>query len=154
MFCFSFYILLCFIHNFDFVAFAWKIKHVFPSLRSPSKRLSDFRRTHHDNWQNHREKFTSDQLSLLTDFLISPSYYASLLKTLLLEIPNSCSFHLAFVLDEKISIGKIMKHSGQGMNVIFCVRQGMLWLKKIQNETKRELLINMDRETFDGYSNG
>ena len=47
-----------------------------------------------------------------------------------------------------------MKHSGQGMNVIFCVRQGMLWLIKIQNETKRELLINMDRETFDGYSNG
>ena len=91
----------------------------------------------------------------LTDwFLDFSKLLCIVLKTLLLEIPNSCSFHLAFVRDEKISIGKIMKHSGQGMNVIFCVRQGMLWLIKIQNETKRELLINMDRETFDGYSNG
>jgi len=40
------------------------------------KTLSDFRRTHHDNWHMHRQKFTGDQLSVLTDLLVSPSYYA------------------------------------------------------------------------------
>ena len=38
--------------------------------------LSDFRRTHHDNWHEDKLKFTSDELAVLTDLLVSPSYYA------------------------------------------------------------------------------
>lgn len=38
--------------------------------------MSDFRRTHHDNWQEHKQKFTEDQLLVLTDLLVSPCYYA------------------------------------------------------------------------------
>ena len=40
------------------------------------KTLSDFRRTHHDNWHDHKQMFTDDQLVVLTDLLISPNYYA------------------------------------------------------------------------------
>ncbi|TMS22602.1 Proteasome activator complex subunit 4A [Larimichthys crocea] len=40
------------------------------------KTLSEFRRTHHDNWQEHRQSFTDDQLLVLTDLLVSPCYYA------------------------------------------------------------------------------
>ncbi|CAF5013104.1 unnamed protein product, partial [Rotaria sp. Silwood1] len=29
-----------------------------------------------DSWHEHREKFTEDQLVILADVLISPSYYA------------------------------------------------------------------------------
>ncbi|XP_076815650.1 proteasome activator complex subunit 4A-like [Clavelina lepadiformis] len=38
--------------------------------------LSDFRRTHHDNWHEDKLKFSSDELAVLTDLLVSPSYYA------------------------------------------------------------------------------
>ena len=38
--------------------------------------LSDFRRTHHDSWHEDKQKFTSDELAILTDLLVSPSYYA------------------------------------------------------------------------------
>ncbi|CAF3427722.1 unnamed protein product [Rotaria socialis] len=44
--------------------------------KSIKKALSEFRRTHHDSWHEHREKFTEDQLVILADVLISPSYYA------------------------------------------------------------------------------
>lgn len=40
------------------------------------KTLSNFRRTHHDNWQQHKQQFTDDQLLVLTDLLVSPCYYA------------------------------------------------------------------------------
>lgn len=40
------------------------------------KTLSEFRRTHHDNWPEHRQSFTDDQLLVLTDLLVSPCYYA------------------------------------------------------------------------------
>ncbi|KAK8767206.1 hypothetical protein V5799_006012 [Amblyomma americanum] len=40
------------------------------------KTLSNFRRTHHDNWRDHKVKFTDDQLAVITDLLVSPSYYA------------------------------------------------------------------------------
>eukprot|EP00794_Sanderia_malayensis_P017773 gene17773-19549_t len=40
------------------------------------KTLSEFRRTHHDNWQEHKQKFKDDQLAVLTDLLVSPNYYA------------------------------------------------------------------------------
>ncbi|XP_059159046.1 proteasome activator complex subunit 4B-like [Physella acuta] len=41
-----------------------------------TKTLSNFRRTHHDNWHDHKRMFTDDQLMILTDLLISPNYYA------------------------------------------------------------------------------
>ncbi|CAF4061497.1 unnamed protein product, partial [Rotaria sp. Silwood1] len=47
-----------------------------PIQKSIKKALSEFRRTHHDSWHEHREKFTEDQLVILADILISPSYYA------------------------------------------------------------------------------
>jgi len=40
------------------------------------KTLSNFRRTHHDNWLYHKLKFSDDQLVILTDLLVSPNYYA------------------------------------------------------------------------------
>ncbi|XP_061414922.1 proteasome activator complex subunit 4 isoform X2 [Lethenteron reissneri] len=40
------------------------------------KTLTNFRRTHHDNWQEHKQQFTDDQLVVLTDLLVSPCYYA------------------------------------------------------------------------------
>ncbi len=40
------------------------------------KCLSEFRRTHQDNWQQHSQKFNESQLSALSDILISPNYYA------------------------------------------------------------------------------
>ncbi|KAL9538165.1 hypothetical protein MBANPS3_011145 [Mucor bainieri] len=40
------------------------------------KTFSDFRRTHSDTWHEDMLKFDQDQLSVLNDMLISPSYYA------------------------------------------------------------------------------
>ncbi|CAF4269061.1 unnamed protein product, partial [Adineta steineri] len=37
--------------------------------------LSEFRRTHHDSWHEHKEQFIEDQLMILTDMLISHNYY-------------------------------------------------------------------------------
>ncbi|XP_013404552.1 proteasome activator complex subunit 4 [Lingula anatina] len=47
-----------------------------PIQMTVKKTLSDFRRTHHDNWMDHKQKFTDDQLVVLTDLLVSPNYYA------------------------------------------------------------------------------
>jgi proteasome activator subunit 4 len=40
------------------------------------KSLQSFKRTHQDNWTEHKEAFTEDQLIDLTNLLVSPSYYA------------------------------------------------------------------------------
>jgi proteasome activator subunit 4 len=40
------------------------------------KCLSEFRRTHYDNWEESKKNFSAEQLATLTDTLISPSYYA------------------------------------------------------------------------------
>jgi len=40
------------------------------------KSLQSFKRTHQDNWSEHKEAFTEDQLIELTNLLVSPSYYA------------------------------------------------------------------------------
>lgn len=48
----------------------------FPLQMTVKKTLSNFRRTHHDNWQQHKQQFTDDQLLVLTDLLVSPCYYA------------------------------------------------------------------------------
>ncbi|XP_077865747.1 proteasome activator complex subunit 4-like [Saccoglossus kowalevskii] len=47
-----------------------------PIEMTVKKTLSDFKRTHHDNWQEHKQQFTDDQLVVLTDLLVSPCYYA------------------------------------------------------------------------------
>uniref|UniRef100_UPI00358F6C57 proteasome activator complex subunit 4 isoform X3 n=1 Tax=Myxine glutinosa TaxID=7769 RepID=UPI00358F6C57 len=47
-----------------------------PIEMTVKKTLTNFRRTHHDNWQEHKQRFTDDQLVVLTDLLVSPSYYA------------------------------------------------------------------------------
>ncbi|KAK4885236.1 hypothetical protein RN001_001507 [Aquatica leii] len=38
--------------------------------------LGDFKRTHHDNWDVHKLKFTEDELAVLSDLTVPPSYYA------------------------------------------------------------------------------
>lgn len=40
------------------------------------KTLGDFKRTHHGNWEIHKLKFTEQQLEVLDDLVIPPSYYA------------------------------------------------------------------------------
>ncbi|KAJ3050497.1 hypothetical protein HK097_008547 [Rhizophlyctis rosea] len=47
-----------------------------PIAPTVSKTFTDFRRTHQDNWHEDMQKFTEDQLGVLSDLLISPSYYA------------------------------------------------------------------------------
>lgn len=47
-----------------------------PIEMTVKKTLSNFRRTHHDNWLEHKQQFTDDQLGVLTDLLVSPCYYA------------------------------------------------------------------------------
>jgi len=47
-----------------------------PIPSSIRKTLGDFKRTHHDNWEQHKQKFTEEQLAVLTDLIVPPSYYA------------------------------------------------------------------------------
>jgi len=49
---------------------------LFSTQSTVRKTFSDFRRTHTDTWHEDMLQFDEDQLSLLTDMLISPSYYA------------------------------------------------------------------------------
>ena len=49
------------------------------NLETISKNLfpfQSFKRTHQDNWTEHKTAFTEDQLTELTNLLVSPSYYA------------------------------------------------------------------------------
>lgn len=47
-----------------------------PLRATAKKALSEFWRTHQDMWLLFKPLFTEDQLAILTDLLISPSYYA------------------------------------------------------------------------------
>jgi len=47
-----------------------------PIPSSIRKTLGDFKRTHHDNWEQHKLKFSEEQLAVLTDLIVPPSYYA------------------------------------------------------------------------------
>ena len=40
------------------------------------KTLATFKRTHLDSWHDHKQKFSDDQLLVLTELLVSPNYYA------------------------------------------------------------------------------
>ncbi|VDM97531.1 unnamed protein product [Thelazia callipaeda] len=46
-----------------------------PIQSTVKKALSEFKRTHHDNWHEHKMQFSEDQLSILTDLFVSPNYY-------------------------------------------------------------------------------
>lgn len=47
-----------------------------PIPKTIKKTMQDFKRTHQDNWSEHKLKFTEDQLTSLTNLLVSPNYYA------------------------------------------------------------------------------
>jgi len=47
-----------------------------PIQMTVKKTMATFKRTHTDNWQDHKQKFSDDQLSVLTELLVSPNYYA------------------------------------------------------------------------------
>eukprot|EP00164_Ancoracysta_twista_P002248 GFYU01002970.1.p1 GENE.GFYU01002970.1~~GFYU01002970.1.p1 ORF type:complete len:1822 (+),score=570.21 GFYU01002970.1:178-5643(+) len=40
------------------------------------KTFAEFKKFHQDEWHIHKQKFTEDQLEVLTDLLLTPSYYA------------------------------------------------------------------------------
>ena len=40
------------------------------------KTFSEFKKTHQDTWEMDKQKFNSDELSIITDLVVSPSYYA------------------------------------------------------------------------------
>ncbi|VDN35061.1 unnamed protein product [Gongylonema pulchrum] len=46
-----------------------------PMQGTAKKALSEFKRTHQDSWHEHKMQFSEDQLSILTDLLVSPNYY-------------------------------------------------------------------------------
>ncbi|RMZ98656.1 proteasome activator complex subunit 4-like [Brachionus plicatilis] len=50
--------------------------HIEPIKGSVKKCLSEFKRTHLDNWSAHKLKFTSEQLSMLNDTMLSGNYFA------------------------------------------------------------------------------
>jgi proteasome activator subunit 4 len=47
-----------------------------PTPATIKKCLQEFKRTHQDNWQEHKTKFSEDQLVVMTDLLVSQNYYA------------------------------------------------------------------------------
>ncbi|CAF0997060.1 unnamed protein product [Brachionus calyciflorus] len=47
-----------------------------PIKDSVKKCLNDFKRTHFDNWNEHKQAFSDEQLSVLSDITIASSYYA------------------------------------------------------------------------------
>ena len=47
-----------------------------PIKSTVSHAFADFKRTHQDNWASHRERFTPEQQDLISDMLVSPSFYA------------------------------------------------------------------------------
>ncbi|KAJ1957975.1 Proteasome activator BLM10 [Dipsacomyces acuminosporus] len=47
-----------------------------PIQNTVQRTFAEFRRTHMDTWHEDRKLFSSNQLELLTDMLVSPCYYA------------------------------------------------------------------------------
>jgi len=46
-----------------------------PIQGAVKKAMSEFKRTHLDCWHEHKQQFSDDQLTVLTDLLVSPNYY-------------------------------------------------------------------------------
>ena len=47
-----------------------------PLDKSAKEALASFKKTHHDNWETHKQAFTSEELEDLGDALVSPSYFS------------------------------------------------------------------------------
>ena len=47
-----------------------------PIKATVSQAFADFKRTHQDNWASDRNRFTPEQLELISDMLVAPSFYA------------------------------------------------------------------------------
>jgi len=47
-----------------------------PIKSSVTKTFADFRRTHQDNWAEHRQRLSVEQQELLADMVVAPSFYA------------------------------------------------------------------------------
>ena len=47
-----------------------------PNGSQAKKTLSEFRRTHIDEWTDHKKAFSEEQLNELEGVLVSPDYYA------------------------------------------------------------------------------
>jgi proteasome activator subunit 4 len=47
-----------------------------PVSTTVKKVFGDFKRTHQDTWHEDQKQFSQEELEVLTDMLISPSYYA------------------------------------------------------------------------------
>lgn len=47
-----------------------------PIPKTIKNMFQEFKRTHMDNWAEHKQKFTDEQLVAMTDLLVSPNYYA------------------------------------------------------------------------------
>eukprot|EP00171_Calliarthron_tuberculosum_P009884 IDg9884t1 len=47
-----------------------------PISTSVKKLFVDFLRTHRDEWQQHKAAFTEEELEIVSELLVSPSYYA------------------------------------------------------------------------------
>ncbi|KAA8583909.1 hypothetical protein FQN60_015117 [Etheostoma spectabile] len=80
-----------------------------PIEMTVKKTLSNFRRTHHDNWQQHKQQFTDDQLLVLTDLLVSPFWDNTRLQT------PACIGEEAPVLDRRMTPhhpGRRVAHKG------------------------------------------
>ncbi|KAI8616672.1 hypothetical protein BC830DRAFT_1117031 [Chytriomyces sp. MP71] len=59
------------------ITLSYCVSDMAPIGATVSKTFSDFRRTHQDTWKNEgMHAFTEEQLSILSDLLISSSYYA------------------------------------------------------------------------------
>uniref|UniRef100_A0A914I0E6 Proteasome activator complex subunit 4 n=1 Tax=Globodera rostochiensis TaxID=31243 RepID=A0A914I0E6_GLORO len=57
------------------MALARHSKEPQPIYGTVKRALNEFKRTHQDEWHTHKSAFTEDQLLILTDVMISPSYY-------------------------------------------------------------------------------
>ena len=47
-----------------------------PIPKTIKESMQEFKRPHQDHWEEHKTKFTEDQLLVMTDLLVSPNYYA------------------------------------------------------------------------------
>ncbi|KAJ2164971.1 Proteasome activator BLM10, partial [Coemansia sp. RSA 551] len=47
-----------------------------PIQSTVQRTFAEFRRTHMDTWHEDRKRFSTSQLDILTDMLVSPCYYA------------------------------------------------------------------------------
>ncbi|KAL3074330.1 hypothetical protein niasHS_015160 [Heterodera schachtii] len=57
------------------MALARHSKEPHPIYDTVKRALNEFKRTHQDEWHTHKLTFTEDQLLVLTNVMISPSYY-------------------------------------------------------------------------------